>query len=348
MNSLTRQINSLFILGYKGQTPDLNLETLVGEDLGGIIFFADNIFDRETFKRNIKKLKEIQSEIILSIDQEGGRVQRTNNLQDAIEYISPLYLCQKEDELIRKHYQILSEELLDFGINMDFAPVLDVYINPDDPIINERAFGKTSEDVIKYAQIQNDALMQNGIKTVGKHFPGHGAASVDSHVDMPNINLSLEQMQDHIEPFRHIKTDGVMVAHVHYDAFDDEVMPASLSSNVINYLKNDVGFEGLIISDDMVMGGISKYFSPLDACIKGIMSGIDMFIFRECTSEILQLLRDLEVEANKKPELKLKIEIAASKVCEFKNNISLKAFSGLDIAESKRFIENIKNSPNRQ
>lgn len=348
MNQLTRQINSMFILGFQGEEPDENLKNLVQEGLGGIIFFAENILSREKLKQNINNFKQLQHNLILSIDQEGGRVQRTNNLPDKIEYISPLYLCKKPIEQIESHYKVLSAELLDFGINMDFAPVLDVFTNPKDPIINERAFGKNSTDVINFSQIQNKSLQKNGIKTVGKHFPGHGAADVDSHIDMPHIDLSLEELQEHLLPFREVKTDAVMISHVHYKAFDKDVLPASLSSNIINYLKKDVGFDGLVISDDMVMGGVAKHFTPLEACIKGIMAGIDMFIFRAYTPEIAKLLKELEVETQNNPKLKEKIELASSKISIFKENIKLSEHTDFDHIKATAIIENIKNTPNVQ
>ncbi len=345
MKTLSEQINSMFILGYKGQSPSVDLEALVKKDLGGIIFFAENILDREQFKNTVKYIKNLQPHIITSIDQEGGRIERTKNLPDKIEYIPPLELIKLPENMIERHYEILSAELVDFGINMNFAPVLDIHTNPDNPVINNRAFGKNAQDVIKYSKIAKDVMQKYGIATVGKHFCGHGEAGVDSHLDLPCIDLPMEQLEKHILPFKAVINEGIeaiMVAHVHFTAFDKDVVPASLSKNVLGYLLNDLNFKGLVISDDMVMGGVTKFCSPLEACIRGIKAGIDMFIFRDTTKEVMELLQNLATEANKDEELLQCILRSSSKVENFKSKNSL-AKSDFDRAIALKDIIEMKN-----
>jgi beta-N-acetylhexosaminidase len=346
MKTLSAQINSMFILGYKDENPSKELENLVQQNLGGIIFFAENITNRENFKQIVSHLKSLQDNIITSIDQEGGRVERTKNLPDKIEYIPPLDIINLPIESIKRHYDILAQELLDFGINMNFAPVLDIHSNPNNPVINNRAFGITASDVIKFSKIAKDSMQKSGIMTVGKHFCGHGEAGVDSHLDLPQIDLSMSQLQEHILPFKKAiedDIDAIMVAHVHFTAFDKEIIPASLSPKVIAYLKNDLGFEGLIISDDMVMGGVTKGYTSLDACIKAIKAGMEMFIFRDTTPEVLQLLEDLQKEAQKDPELLEKISLASAKIDIFKTKIALKSTDFEPIA-AKNEIDSIKST----
>ncbi len=345
MKTLLAQINSMFILGYKGENPSKELENLIENNLGGVIFFAENIIDRAKFKLVIKHLKSIQPRLITSIDQEGGRVERTKNLPDKIEYMPPLEVINLSFDKIKKHYDILAQELADFGINMNFAPVLDIHSNPNNPVINNRAFGRNSSDVIKFSKIAKDSIQKLGIMTVGKHFCGHGEAGVDSHLDLPMIDLPMNELQEHILPFQKAIEDGIdaiMIAHVHFSAFDNEVVPASLSKNVLNYLKNDLGFEGLIISDDMVMGGVTKGYSSLSACIKAIKAGVEMFIFRETTPEVLQLLEDLQKEAKKDSELFEKISLASEKIKSFKNKIVLKP-PVFDAIIAKKAINIIKS-----
>ena len=346
MNTLSAQINSMFILGYKGESPSSELESLIKESLGGVIFFAENILDRESFKQVVKYLKSLQSNIITSIDQEGGRVERTKNLSDKIEYMPPLDIINLPTELIEKHYDILAQELVDFGINMNFAPVLDIHSNPNNPVINNRAFGTNSDDVIKFSKIATDSMQKLGIMAVGKHFCGHGEAGIDSHLDLPRIDLPMNELKEHILPFQKAIEDGIdaiMVAHVHFSAFDEEVVPASLSKNVLNYLKQDLQFKGLIVSDDMVMGGVTKGYSSLEACIKAIKAGMEMFIFRDTTPEVLQLLKDLETEVQKDSELLEKISQASEKIEFFKNKISLKATVFNSVA-SRVDIDSIKSN----
>jgi len=142
------------------------------------------------------------------------------------------------------------------------------------------------------------AHIENNIIAVGKHFPGHGEAWTDSHIDMPFIDMSLNNLESvHIRPFKHAIEKGleaVMVAHVYYSAFNNEKIPASLSKELItDYLKNKLNFKGLIISDDMVMGGITKYYDQLEACIKAINAGIDILIFRDSSEQNIELIDKL-------------------------------------------------------
>ena len=345
MKNLSRQINSMFILGYKGENPSKELESLIKKNLGGVIFFAENILDRCRFKQTINELKSIQPRLITSVDQEGGRVERTKNLLDKIEYIPPLDIINLSVEQIEKHYDILTQELVDFGLNMNFAPVLDIHSNPNNPVINDRAFGTIASDVIKYSKIAKDSMQKMGIMTVGKHFCGHGEAGVDSHLDLPQIDLPMNKLKEHVLPFQKAIEDGIdaiMIAHVHFTAFDDEVLPASLSKNVLNYLKYDLGFNGLIISDDMVMGGVTKGYSSLEACILAIKAGVEMFIFRDTTPEVLRMLEDLQKEAQKNAELLQKITKASEKIEVFKNKIELKT-TDFDAIIAKNAIDSIKS-----
>jgi len=132
-----------------------------------------------------------------------------------------------------------------------------------------------------------------------------------------------------------------MIAHVHFTAFDKEAIPASLSNNVIGYLLRDLNFKGLVISDDMVMGGVTKSYSSLEACIKAIKAGMDMFIFRDTTPNVLKLLQDLEAATHADEELLQGILRAADKIENFKANIALKDYE-FDTKTAQNDINKIK------
>lgn len=336
----------MFISGYRGENPSSELKALIQNNLGGVIFFAENILDRARFKSVVKELTSLQLQLITSIDQEGGRVERTKNLPDRIEYIPPLDLIKASAADIARHYEILAQELVGFGINMNFAPVLDIHTNPNNPVINNRAFGTTSQDVIKYSKIAKDSLQKYGISAVGKHFCGHGEAGVDSHLDLPCIDLPMSDLSEHIAPFEAAIKDGIeaiMVAHVHFTAFDAKQIPASLSPNVIGHLLHDLNFKGLVISDDMVMGGVTKSCSSLEACVCAIKAGMEMFIFRDTTPEFLQLLKDLEIAANQDAELAEAILCASSKIDAFKSKIALPK-SNFDLDSARKEVDAIRSS----
>lgn len=302
--SLKEKISQMLILGFSGtclNSGNINIQHLAKNGLGGVILFAENI---DTYEQTQKLSSELQNTakipLFISIDQEGGLVERTININNKIDYLTAMALASADNpEFVKKHTEIMAEELKFMGINMDFDPVLDVNTNINNPVIGVRSFGNNPEDVVKYSKAVYKTFAENNIIPVGKHFPGHGDTCVDSHLDMPVVELSFEELENiHIKPFKETiinKIEALMIAHVFYKAFGKESVPASLSHEIISgYLKEKLNFKGLIISDDMVMGGISKHYNYLDACIKGINAGIDIFIFRTSSDEIIKLIDNLE------------------------------------------------------
>ena len=303
MDNFKEKINQLFILGYEGEDFRENIDfvRLLENGLGGVIFFTQNIVEEKHFKNQIELIKSV-SKIppFLSVDEEGGRVERFENLNKSYpkckKYLSAKYIAQKGENALREQTEQICEDLKKFGLNMNFAPVLDVDSNPKNPIIGERAYSSNPEFVAKYALIVNDIYNKNGIVTVGKHFPGHGDTKNDSHIELPNVDLPFEEFEKiHIYPFKSAIEKNIpviMVAHVHYDCFDKEQIPASISKNVLNYLRTDLKYEGVVISDDMEMGGITK-FSSFDTILKMLKNGVNCFIYRNCTKDVVELLEKI-------------------------------------------------------
>ena len=223
-----------------------NLEQMIKSGLGGIIFFTDDIQSEEQFRGLIKSIKNKYNTIhpFLSIDQEGGRVERTENIHPR--YLSPMFAYQKGETFLKEQTQTIAKELKEYGINMNLAPCLDVNSNPNNPIIGERAFSNKPQDVCRGYDVVSKIYAQNNIIPVIKHFPGHGDADKDSHKELPKIDLDKITTETiHIHPFRYAINNGadaVMVAHIHSTYFDKEEIPASLSENCINYLRNTLNF----------------------------------------------------------------------------------------------------------
>ena len=304
----------MFILGAG------NLKYALSKGLGGVIFFADDICSVEQFKSLILSLK--QAALIppfLSIDQEGGKVERTINIHER--YLPPKYALQKGRDFLINQTINTAYELETYGINMNFSPCLDVNTNPNNPIIGERAFSNNPYEVCTGYNIVSDIYRTFKIIPVIKHFPGHGDASVDSHKELPEISLSLNEMEHtHILPFKHAIEHGaeaVMAAHIHCTCFDKETVPASLSKNCLNYLRNKLGFKGVIISDDMLMGGAGGCADG-EICIKGIKSGINIFIYRNSTDTVLQVIKDVIKQAETDSELCECINSSYDKIIELK------------------------------
>lgn len=307
MTGLREKVYQMFILGTDGG----GWREALRCGLGGMIFFTHDIQSVEQFKNvtdECRKLALIPP--FLSIDQEGGRVERTENIHGGKKYLSACYAFQ-QGILLEQTAQI-AQELSAYGINLNFAPCIDVNTNPANPIIGERAFSDKTEDVIAAEKIVSRTYEKNGIIPCVKHFPGHGDASADSHLGLPKIDIPPDEMERlHIAPFKSAIMGGidmVMVAHLHCTCFDKEVLPTSLSVNALNYLRNNLSFKGVAISDDMIMKGVSEQFTPLEACIKGIKAGLNMFIYRNSTPEIIQTIEKIAKLAETDTVLREKIE----------------------------------------
>ena len=309
MTNLTpeQKLYRMFILGMTGEKLEQNpnLIKALNRSLGGVIFFTENIQSAAGFKELVSKIKkEAANPIFLSIDQEGGRVERTEKIHNGKKYLSAQEAAIKGEEFVRHQSALIAEELHSYGLNMNYAPVLDVNTNSKNPIIGNRSYSKEPEIVSKCGEIVMHEFLKKGILPVGKHFPGHGQTDTDSHKTMPEVNLNLEKLENiHIKPFKDLIESGlpaIMAAHVHYCAFDKNKIPGSISPNVLGYLRKNLNFKGIIISDDMVMGGIKNY-SPIEACIKGINAGINMFIYRNSDDKTIELIEELikKVEAKK-------------------------------------------------
>lgn len=297
--TLRQKISQMFITGFSGQSLafNRNFVNLVENGLGGVIFFTQNISNEKQFRELISSIGEKASiPMFYSIDQEGGRVERTEKIHNGKKYLSAKNAYEMGLSYLQNQTKEIALELKGYGINMNFAPVLDVNTNKDNPIIGERAFSSNADDVVAGSKVVIKEYEKYGIITVGKHFPGHGAASADSHKTLPTISLSKEEMQEHIKPFEEaikIGLPAIMAAHVLYPAFD-ETNPASISKKIIEeLLVNEMAFGGVIITDDMEMNGI-KGFTRFEACIKAINAGINMFIFRDTTKDIVELIEKLE------------------------------------------------------
>lgn len=315
--NLKQKVYQMFILGTEGG----GYKAALKNNLGGIIFFTRDIQSAEQFKHLINEVKQLGISPFLSIDQEGGRVERTENIHNGKKYLSAKYAFEKGEEFLKNQTQEIAQELKSYGINLNFAPCIDVNTNPNNPIIGERAFSNNPDDVIEGEKIVSEIYRKNGIIPCAKHFPGHGDANADSHLTLPKIDLPLEEMEKtHIKPFKACaKTiEMVMVAHLHCTCFEKDIIPTSLSKNAIDYLHNNLGFDGVTISDDMIMKGVSD-FGSLEACEMGIRAGLNMFIYRNSNPETIEIIEKIAQKALSDNELKCNIEKSYEKIMKLKS-----------------------------
>ena len=309
---MEKLVYQMFILGT-GEALDEALK----KGLGGVIFFTKDIQSREQFKNLVSGIKS-KSLILpfLSIDQEGGRVERTENIHPR--YLSPRFAFQKGENFLHEQSEKIALELKDYGLNLNFAPCADVNTNPNNPIIGERSFSSNTDDVIKGINIVSEEFRKNGIIPCLKHFPGHGDADKDSHLTLPCIDLPLNEMEEiHIRPFKE-KADMIMVAHLHCTCFDKNVIPASLSKNAVGYLRNNIGYNGVVITDDMVMKGVQD-FGAVEACIMAIEAGVDMFIYRNADRETVKIIEEVAKRVENNESLKERVLASNKRITELKS-----------------------------
>lgn len=250
--------------------------------VGGIIYFAANLKNRE---QTVQMLENTQSyskiPLFLGVDEEGGIVSRVgSNPQMGVTYFGPMADVSDENEAYRIG-KTLGSELSALGFNVDFAPVADVLVNPNNTEIGNRSFGADPNVVAKMVAAQVRGFADGGVLSVLKHFPGHGSTSVNSHNGKSESARKIEQLAEcELIPFEagiSAGADFVMASHMTLSAVSDK--PASLSYEIMTeLLKNKLGFSGLAITDSLSMGAVTEEFDENEAAVLAIEAGADMLL----------------------------------------------------------------------
>jgi beta-N-acetylhexosaminidase len=280
-SAFRRQLGQLVMLGFDGFQIPPELRALAREfDIGGIVLFRRNVESPEQVAALAFESARLCARIPawVAVDQEGGRVARLR--RPFTEWPAMAALGRSGDEALAERFaRAMARELASVGITFDFAPVLDVLTNPSNPAIGDRALGGDADLVARLGAVIVDAIQGEGLAACGKHFPGHGDASVDSHHDLPVLDLPPERFEavDWV-PFRAAiarSVAGVMVAHVLVPAFDERE-PASLSRAVVTgLLRERLRFDNLILTDDLSMKGCSAGRALSAATVAAIAAGHD-------------------------------------------------------------------------
>jgi beta-N-acetylhexosaminidase len=281
MRDVRRHIGQLAFVGFNGHTLPTEVRQLAREfDLGGVVFFARNVQEPEQVADLSRESQALATEIPLwvSVDQEGGRVARLK--RPFTEWPPMQTLGRAGDEALAERFaRALASELKAVGISLDYTPVLDVLTNPKNPVIGDRALAERAEDVARLGVAIIRTLQAEGIAACGKHFPGHGDTSVDSHFDLPLIEHPPDRLEAvEFVPFKAaIAADvsSIMTAHILIPALDEE-RPATLSPAIVDgLLRKKLGHTGLILTDDMSMKAISGRYGLSEAAVLAIAAGCD-------------------------------------------------------------------------
>ncbi len=291
-------LGQFYIIGLDGTSlSDFERNALRDNQFGGVILFSKNFENVEQLCSLVNEIQECRTEFpfFISVDQEGGRVQRFKN---EFSTIPPMLELAKKDspKLIFEIHKILGKELASCGINLNFSPVCDIFSNPDNTVIGDRALGKTSEEVEKLLVGAIRGLRVENVLSCAKHFPGHGDTLEDSHLELPRIKASLEELKiRELKPFKKAirsKLEFMMMSHILNTCFADG-LPCSLSRNAHDFLRNEMNYEKIIISDDMEMNAIKENYSVNESTSLAFEAGTDILIYRslEVGMESLESLR---------------------------------------------------------
>jgi beta-N-acetylhexosaminidase len=254
--------------------------------------------------------------LLIAVDQEGGRVQRLR--APATRWPAMLGLARHPAARARAIGRAIGDELRAVGIDVDFAPVLDVNSNPANPIIGDRAFGEEAGGATERALAFAAGLAEAGVLGCGKHFPGHGDTDTDSHLALPRIVHGMERLRAvELAPFAAAAAAGlpmIMTAHVVFEALDPSV-PATMSPRVIDgLLRRELGYRGVIVSDDLDMKAIAENYGVGDAAIASIAAGCDVLLLCEREDVQAEVEEALTREVERSPALAARVAEAAGRV----------------------------------
>ncbi len=327
-SQLKQKIGQRLIVGFHGETVPQELIRLDEEwGFGGFILFKRNITELEQLFSLNESLLALGRGVMpfVGVDQEGGRVARLTEPFTPF----PDMACVGQHGTVSMAYEvgaILGRELSVAGFNLNFAPVLDVNTNPQNPIIGTRAISSSPEVVATLGRSLIQGLHDNSVVACGKHFPGHGDTREDSHVTLPVCDRTEEELLSvEMLPYRRLvddsaRLDMVMLSHVLYPALDPK-LPASLSQRVIqDFLRSEVGFRGATISDDLEMAAIADNYSMEEVTHLGLEAGLDLFLVCHSLERQVAVLETLMKVAESGALPKPSWDIPLQRIVQVKRN----------------------------
>ncbi len=334
MPTLREKIAQMFLVGVGAQE-------LTGEErmamehysFGGFILFGHNCCDPAQILSLTRALWDTGKGLppFIAIDQEGGRVHRLP--KPFTHFPSAARLGETGNaKLAYRAARATAEELAAVGINLDFAPVLDVNSNPKNPVIGDRSFAPDPQKVITFSEQWIHGLRDGGIIPCGKHFPGHGDTDKDSHLDLPMVDRSLDELRKvELPPFVNACGNGIeslMTAHVIYRALDPQ-LPATLSHNIVTgLLREELNYHGVVFSDDMEMKAISDHYGEEETVALCVRAGIDVMLFCHELPRAIHASDFLCSEFEKDPTVRSQVENSYSRITKLKRGL-LKGFTGV-------------------
>jgi len=343
---------NVIVCGFGGlEAPARIHQWLAEQSVAGLILFRRNIDDVEQAAALIASClaqRDPALPILVCVDQEGGRVARFGAPVIALPPMQTL-AAAGDPQLTRDAATVLGRQLRAIGINLNFAPVLDVDTNPQNPVIGDRAFGRTPEIVIEHALAFADGLHDGGVLSCGKHFPGHGDTDLDSHLALPILRHDRARLEEvELRPFRAVakRLPSVMTAHVVFEAVDADA-PATMSPAAIGkLLREGIGFEGAVFSDDLEMRAITERHSVEEAGVLAIEAGCDLLLVCSDLDATDRLRAALATEAGRSEAFRTRLGEARSHADTLRRRIrelppAVSLPNALNNAEARSVVERL-------
>lgn len=328
---------------------------ITNHKIGGVILYRKNFSTYDEMIKLIQELKQLNNKnklpLLISVDQEGGRV---NRMPKEIKNLpSARKIAEQGEETVRKVAQIIGNILRKSGYNLNFSPVLDIEVKSNKKAIGDRSFGESKEVVSKCGITTMQALQEENIISVIKHFPGHGATKQDSHYFLPIINKSIKELENKdMYPFKEAiqnGADAILVGHLLIPSITG-MYPASLSRKfIVKYLRQKNRYNGLIITDDLKMRAIRFIYGAELAVKKAFEAGNDIILFRFNEKEEKRVINQIVKETRKGKIKEVRIDRSVRRIMKIKEKYKVsdnEQIEKIDIDEINKEIEKIRNKCN--
>lgn len=320
---LREQVGQLLILGFEGAEPTLRLRiALTTLRPGGVILFARNLVaPRQTWELLHECRTVVPTPPFLCVDMEGGTVDRLKDVIAPAPAAAEVFATGKR-QLFRKHGRLIGEEVRALGFNVDFAPVVDLGFEASRRVLTSRTVSDDPGKTVAYAKEFLAGLRSAGVLGCGKHFPGLGEAKLDTHHALPQVKKSWKRMwEEDLYPYRALGREFpfVMVAHAAFPAVTKDGLPASLSKKWMgDILRRRIGYRGIVLSDDLEMGGVLAAGSVEHAAVESLRAGADMFLVCRNEQYVWATFHAVLHEAERDRRFRRRVAEAAERVLAFK------------------------------
>jgi beta-N-acetylhexosaminidase len=323
-SDIRRQVGQLMIMGFDGTDVSARLRTMLATfQPGGVILFKRNMAEAAQTHALLRAAqKSIETPMFRCVDMEGGTVDRFRDVIARMPSAAEV-AASGSTKLFRKHGQLIGQQLRALGFNTDFAPCVDLRLDESLSVLGSRTVSGDPHETIRYARAFLGGLQDARVLGCGKHFPGLGGGSLDSHRDLPSIGKTWENLwNEDLVPYRGMRNEFpfVMVAHVTYPKITGDRVPASLSKHwIADVLRKRIGYRGLVISDDLDMGGVLNTASIEDAALQTLQAGSDMFLVCQKEEHVWRAYEAVFKRAESDTRFARLVAAKAQRVTEFKS-----------------------------